>query len=304
MLRTLLRIAVLLSLFLLVCFLVVVVNQTAQVVRLAADFNPKAGPIVLYTLLSIYGILLLAPLYLFLRLPTQLSPPTERDSPQYATFLKSLRGRLKRNPRLRQMPLETEHEIEKAIKVLDTEADQLSKLSASSVFLATAISQNGSLDMLFVVSAQTRLIWQIAFLYYQRPSPRDFLRLYGNVAATSLVAGEIDHIDVEPAITAVAGSGAAAVPGLHVVASSFVSGAANAFLTLRVAMIAKRYCNCLFRPDRRKLRRSATAEAAAMVPGIAKDVSAQVAKRIGAVPRKLLESWMESISSYWSKVRS
>lgn len=302
--RTILRISLLLCLFLLVCFLVTLANQTAGLVRLAADFSPAAGTAVLYTLLLIYAVLLITPLYLYLRLPRQLTPPEARDSPQYPAFLAALRQRLKRNPLLQQMPLDTELEIEGAIKVLDTEADKLARRSAAAVFLATTISQNGSLDTLFVLSAQTRLIWQIAYLYYQRPSPKDFLRLYGNVAATSLVAGDIHDIDIEPALRALFGTGAAAVPGAHIVASSLTSGAANAFLTLRVAMIAKRYCDCLIRPDRRVLRRSATLEAASMVSGAARDGLVQLSKAATAIPKKAMESWWESISSYLSRIGS
>lgn len=302
--RTILRISLLLSAFLLVCFVVTVANQTAQLVRLAADFTPAAGPVVLYTLLAIYAVLLLTPLYLYLRLPKQLNPPEAQDSPQFPAFLAALRQRLKRNALLQQTPLDTELEIESAIKLLDAEADKLARKSAASIFLATAISQNGSLDVLFILSAHTRLIWQIAYLYYQRPSPRDFLHLYGNVAATSLVAGEINDIDIEPAIRALFGTGAAALPGARVVASSLTDGAANAFLTLRVAMIAKRYCNCLVRPERRVVRRSATLEAASMVSGAARDGLVQLSKAATAIPKKAMENWWESISSYLSKIGS
>ena len=48
-----------------------------------------------------------------------------------------------------------------------------------------------------------------------------------------------------------------------------LTGSANAFLTLRVGMIARRYCSTLVLEDRRTLRRSATAQAAVMLGGIA-----------------------------------
>lgn len=302
--RTIVRISLLLSLFLLVCFLVTVANQSAQLVQLASTFNPVAGRIVLYALLVTYAVLLLTPLYLYWRLPKQLNPPEALDSPQYPAFLAALRQRLKRNALLQEMPLDSELEIESALKILDAEADKLARRSAATTFLATAISQNGSLDALFILSAQTRLIGQIAYLYYQRPSPRDFLKLYANVAATSLVAGEINDLDIEPALRALFGTGAAAVPGAHIVASSLTSGAANAFLTLRVAMIAKRYCNSLIKPDRRVLRRSATLEAASMVSGAARDGLVALSKAATAIPKKAMESWWDSISSYLSRIGS
>ena len=124
------------------------------------------------------------------------------------------------------------------------------KATASQVFLSTAVSQSGRLDTLLVFSMQTRMVWKLAHLYYQRPTLRDMVRLYANVAGTSFVAGELQDVDlseqVEPVFSAVVGSLGGAVPGFQLVASilanSILSGAADAFLTLRVGMIARRYC--------------------------------------------------------------
>ena len=58
--------------------------------------------------------------------------------------------------------------------------------------------------------------------------------------------------------------------------NSLLSGSANAFLTLRVGMIAKAYCGSLVAQPRTKLRRSATAEAARLLSGIVKESGARV----------------------------
>jgi hypothetical protein len=52
------------------------------------------------------------------------------------------------------------------------------------------------LDML-VLAAQTRLIWKVALVYYQRPSLRDFVQLYANVASTAFIAAGVEDIDVD-----------------------------------------------------------------------------------------------------------
>ena len=49
--------------------------------------------------------------------------------------------------------------------------------------------------------------------------------------------------------------------------NSVFSGAANAFLTLRVGIIAKRYCASLVLAERWAIRRAATVEAARMPGG-------------------------------------
>ncbi len=92
------------------------------------------------------------------------------------------------------------------------------------------------------------MVWEIAFLYYQRPSVRDLLNLYANVASTAFVAGELQDLDLleqmEPVVTTALGGLVGAVPGMTAFAVLFVNsvtnGGANAFLTLRVGMIARR----------------------------------------------------------------
>src|SRR5690606_32315716 len=121
-------------------------------------------------------------------------------------------------------------------------ADEIVRSTASVVFLSTAVSQNGQFDAMIVLAAQSRMVWQIAHLYSQRPTARDMTRLYANVAATAFAAGAIDEIDlneqIQPILGSTIGSMAGAIPGLQVatavLVNSVMSGTANAYLTLRV----------------------------------------------------------------------
>ena len=85
--------------------------------------------------------------------------------------------------------------IESALKVPDAKADDIIKRTASTLFVTTAVSQNGRLDALMVLADQTRLIWQVAHIYNQRPTLRDFGRLYANVGATLFAASELEDLD-------------------------------------------------------------------------------------------------------------
>jgi hypothetical protein len=71
-----------------------------------------------------------------------------------------------------------------------------------------------------------------------------------------------------------------AIPGFQVMTSimvnSLLSGSANAFLTLRVGIIAKDYCGSLVAQPRTQVRRDATAEAARLLSGIVKDCGKRV----------------------------
>jgi len=166
----LLKIVTFVSLFLLLAFVVFVVNQTAGVVRLASEVSPNLGTGVLAILLALYAILLLTPLVLYLRLPPPLAPPKTDEGPAFEQHLAALRRRLKANPMVGDQPLESREEIEAALAVLDRRGEEIVRGAAGGVFLATAVSQSGRLDALLVLGAQSRLIWRLAHHYFQRPS--------------------------------------------------------------------------------------------------------------------------------------
>lgn len=276
----------LLGVLLLAAFVVLLINQTAQVVALADRVHPTFAAVVLWGLIGLYVLCGGVPVVLWLRLPKPLTPPEREDSTQFPAHLAALSRRLRGNPRLAGRPLATREDLATALKLLDEQANRVIKASASQVFVTTAVSQNGSLDALIVLVAQSRLIWQVAHVYYQRPTVRDFLALYANVAGTAIVSSQLEDLDlteqVQPVITSVLGSVAGAIPGLQaatsLVMNSLVTGTANAFLTLRVGLIARSYCAALVLPERRTLRRLAVSQAAQMLGLIVKDC----ARRVGA----------------------
>ncbi len=265
---------------------VVLANQTAQLVGLVERIHPVLGITLLWTLLALYAICLCVPIGLFLRLPKPLRPPASEGSPEFPRHLAALGRRLQGNPHLAGQPVASRSEIEAALSALDSRANEVIRSAASRVFLATAVSQNGSLDGLLVLLMQSRMIWQVAHVYYQRPGLRDLVALYGNVAGTALVASQLDDVDLseqlQPVLSSVLGSLAGAIPGLQatsaILVNSMVAGAANAFLTLRVGVIAKRYCGALVVPEPRALRRAAAAEAAGMLAAITRDGAKRVAQ--------------------------
>ena len=171
------------------------------------------------------------------------------------------------------------------------------------MFITTAISQNGNLDSFLVLAAQSKLVLEIARTYYQRPTLRDLTYLYSNVAATAFVAGELEDLDlseqVQPIVGALLGSTAGAVPGLGAVTTVFtnsvLTGTANAFLTLRVGVIAQHYCRSVVLPPRRTIRRAAIAQATTMLGGIALAGSKRVMGAVAEAGRNRMGSAIDSI---------
>ncbi len=288
--KTLKTLAVLASGLVVLSFTVVVINQTAGVVQLAKDVHPVVGTVTLWGLLFAYSGMIAVPVVIILRMPKPLEPPESDTGPEYEDHLKRLGQRLATNPRIKLAGVQPvdRPSIEKAIQILDDDANTIVKQMATTVFLTTAVSQSGRLDALLVLAAQSRMVWRIARLYYQRPSLREFTHLYANVAMTSFVAGELDDLElhqmIQPVVAGTLGAAGGVIPGFQVLTTimvnSLLSGSANAFLTLRVGIIAKDYCGALVAEPRTQVRRAASGEAARLLSGIVKESGARVREAI------------------------
>ncbi len=275
---TLSRIFFFVSVLILVAFIVTVVNQTVQLVNLVALLDARLAMGLFVTLITIYAVCLVVPLVLFFRLPAPLHPPRDENAPEFAAHLAALQRRLSQNTYLQKQGVcvTNRQEVEAALRLLDQRAREIITNTAGVVFTSTAVSQNGNLDGLIVLLTQTRLIWQVAHVYHQRPTLRELLDVYTNVAATAFLAGSIAEIDlseqVQPIVSSVLGTAAGAIPGLHIaatlLANSILQGSANALLTLRVGVITQRYCGALVLEERRALRHSATIEAVRLLSTI------------------------------------
>ncbi len=285
------RVSLIAGVLVLVVFVIFVANQTAQFVAMVSSLNPTAGTVALAALLAIYAAVAVVPIVLFVRLPRTISPPDDQNSPEFEAYLDRIKSRVASNRNLvgTNIAVTDRAGLEAAFKLLDSKADKIIKKTASAIFVSTAVSQSGRLDGLMVLIAQSQLVWRVARVYNQRPSVRDLVRLYTNVAVTTFASVQIEDLDVgdqvqtviAPAITASAFS---AIPGAGAVAGilthAMVEGSANAFMTLRLGVIARRYCSSYTGAKRPMLRRLASAEAAAMLGSIVVESGAVVSKAV------------------------
>jgi hypothetical protein len=285
--KTLRAILLLVGALILLSFVLFVVGQTSRVVELAARLHPTAGAVTLWTLLGAYTLIVTAIVVLFLRLPPPLRPPASADSPELEAHLENLRRRLRGNPHVTG-DLASREEVEQALTLLGKRADELNRGSARQVFYLTALSQNGAIDAFVVLALLVRLVWRIGHVYYQRPTARDMVYLYSNVAATAFVAAGIEDIDVTELAPTLASSSSGSFEGIpflagtsRVVANAMLSGTANCYLFLRAGILAKRYCGMLVREERRTVRKAAFVEAAKLLGVVAAEGSTQVTRALG-----------------------
>lgn len=256
---------------------VVFIAATAQLAEAADRLYLGLGQPVFFTILGLFFLMVLAPVYLYFMLPRALVPPVSDSGPEHEAYLEALRNRLNKNPRLAGNPIRLNAEIPQAIQALSSVAEEEIKSTAGAVFLSTAIMQNGRLDGLITLVTQSKLVWKIACIYHQRPSPRQMIYLYTNVAAAALIADSIDDIDISEIIAPILSSSvASAMPGASLIVNSITNGAANAFLTLRVGMIAMRYCEATSRPNQSLVRRNGTIGAAALLSGVVRNNSGRL----------------------------
>lgn len=266
-------------------FTVAMVSQLAD----AADrIHAGAGQWTFVGLLSLLAVAVLLPTFWLLRLPPALKPPASDDVAAQAVYQTRLRQHLARNPHLTAQPLDSAADMAQALQHLQALAEAETRTLAASVLASTALLQNGKLDALVVLATQLRLVWRVARIYGLRPSLRQLSYLYGNVGACMLVASSMDEIDfaelAAPLVQATTPAALASVPGLGAMGSlltnSLASGAANAFLTLRVGMVAQAYCAPLQQPERASVRHSATVRAASQLGQLVRDAGSRVSQAV------------------------
>ena len=185
-------------------------------------------------------------------------PREADDSPAFEPHLKRLAGAAGASPHLVGHDLSDRRGIEDACWVLDAMADRIVREAASSVFLATAVSQAGRLDGLLVLAVQRG--WSggsptctiIGRAARSDPPLRQRgghgLRR-GRVARhRPLRAGRAGPLGGPRR----PGREPAGVPGRgHDPGQLRARRQRDAFLTLRVGMIAKRYCGAVWSSRRR-----------------------------------------------------
>ncbi len=290
---------IVLAVMITICLVSLIVAGAASLISLADRVHPIAGTIVFWAVCLAGGFFALYCAIAYARLPAALVPPEEDSGPQHDAYLQALRIRLAANPRTRDLPLVTEEEIEKAIGHLSVQADSVVRRTASTVFLSTALMQNGRLDGLIVLFTQIQMVARIARIYVQRPSPRELGRLYANVAGTAFVASGLESLDlgemVAPLAVSVVPALKGGIPGLSGISALLVkcvsNGAANAFLTLRVGEVARRYCELTSRCSPELIRKSATTAAVQHLGRIVRENGALVVKKIWAsTGRALIDS--------------
>lgn len=263
--------------FFAVLYVLQIIDATSSIFIKAYGVDPIFGYASLAAMLFVYVLIIFIPLKFLLSLPKTLQPPKDENSEQYQLYLDDLRTRLQKNKNLQSFSLQNNEDIALAYQHLDAKANEEIKLLALTVFVSTGISQNGKLDGLLLISAQIQIVWRVAYIYNQRPSIKDILKIYSYVFANAFIASSLEDLDIgeqiQPVINAaIADSALGAIPFAHgissltsIITESIIDGAANAYMTLRLGKIATFYFNPFVSKSDVDVRRTARKEAVTML---------------------------------------
>lgn len=119
--------------------------------------------------------------------------------------------------------------------VIDSEI----KKAAKTAFVTTAISQTSFYDMFSMLSVNLYLIRTIVEACGYRPSGAALIKLYIKILKATFIAGGLEELDLEELLPLVTGNAAMKLPGL--VFASAAQGTVNAFMTIRVGILTKKY---------------------------------------------------------------
>ncbi len=271
-------------------------NITVNLTSFFDTILSGAGKYFAYISIFIYFLIITLPVYYMYKIPPIIKICYEEIDNNELKTIQTLKNRLSQNPVIKSQNIDKNSEdyIKKCLIILDKEADEIILKRAQIIFISTAVSQNGKLDGLIVLFQQIFLIYEIAKLYYGRPSFLNLLMLYKNVAISAFIAKSIEEIDfagyIEPLIDEMLiGSAISAIPGLSkisgLVLNSLINGASNSFITLIVGNVTKTYCNPVINvPD--KIRKKASIQALKQIPSIIKKSSKTIFESLNQMLKK------------------
>lgn len=140
---------------------------------------------------------------------------------------------------------------------------------AETVYLSTAISQNGRLDALAVLTINLKLIKNLVIKCGFRPSYYSLGKLSVNVLSTAIIAENLEDMNFSEIFPSSGVNALSEIPLLKTVTGSFAQGMGNALLSLRVGIICRNYLFMNIKGlKKNQIRKLAFGEAVILLPRV------------------------------------
>lgn len=165
-------------------------------------------------------------------------------------------------------------------KTIKKELNKLIVSHAESVFLTTAISQNGRLDALAVLTINLRQVKELVTRCGFRPSYPALGRLSFNVLTSAIIAESLEDMKFSELFPQSSLNALAEMPIIKTITGSLAQGAGNALLSLRVGIICRNYLFMNLKGlSRKQIKKMAFAEAIGLFPRVIGESIKKIPKR-------------------------
>lgn len=261
------------------------------IVSAVMDLGEKIGRIHLYLEYGFYGlstilfvILFVRPLLIVLFSPSfsidHLFTEEKNAKKNYRMYKKVTKNLLKEDyikdeekvllERSLNEPLQLKKSLSEVFdNTIKKELNKMIVQHAETVYLSTAISQNGRLDSIAVITINFKLIKALVQKCGFRPSYMSLGKLSLNVLGTAIIAENLEDMNFSEIFPSSSLNALSEMPVLKTVTGSFAQGLGNALLSLRVGIICR---NFLFMDlkgfTKNQIRKIAFAEAVVLLPRV------------------------------------
>lgn len=201
------------------------------------------------------------PAYRIIKIPK--APPPLHSDENLEKELPRRFQRLAENPYLKSIGYDvastpgTKEGYEQIMKVLRRESAQIRSKYINRLFYSSAISQNGFIDAILILSASIGLVKETFVLYNGRVSNRDLWAIARQVYYSLAIGGSetVEHATGE-IFSKLSTEGMRSIPFFDKILGSLADGFVNACLLTRVALITDNYCSKLIITSEKDLRPS------------------------------------------------
>lgn len=141
----------------------------------------------------------------------------------------------------------SEEMYKESVALLQEKVNALRKQYISKVFYSTAVSQNGFLDAIIILSASINLVKEIFIIYNGRVSNKDLFGI-GRKVYTAMAIGGSEGVEyaTDEIITSLASDGLKSIPFIDKIMGSIADGFVNAMLVTRISYITENYCQKVY----------------------------------------------------------
>ncbi len=223
--------------------------------------HPYLGYVFLISSSAALVYFVVIPVYRILSMPR--SPGPSKSEREFNAALPDRIAVLRRNPYLREIGYdlvsvpETRQEYDRAMSVLRKRSVEIRNAYVNRLFYSSAISQNGFIDAVLILSASVNLVRETFILYNGRVSNRDLWIIARQIYYSMAIGGsETVEYATGEMLSKLSTESMRSIPFFDRILGSLADGFVNACLLTRVAIITDNYCSMPVAVSDRDLRPS------------------------------------------------